>query len=162
MLSKIAEYHQDWIRFAKCFINSYEEDIVQEMYIRANDVDPKKYMVGEDINKNYFFTIIRNLCLDYHKVKGRVIKVEFIESLEDDFKTDGKDLREIEDHHQMHQEIRRKLLEEDRYLEMYYMIYTHAENPSYRDISEMTGIGLTAVHFDMQRVKETIKKNIKI
>jgi len=74
MLDKVCKYHDDWIRIAYNFLNNKQdsEDIVQDMYIKLHklniDLYNKKY--GDEINKGYFYTVIRNLSLDFIKKKS--------------------------------------------------------------------------------------------
>lgn len=157
LLEQLYKHHKDWVSFTKCFINNYAEDLVQEMYIKISKVPQSKYIKEGEIQKNYIFTILRNLCLDYHRANKKVTKVEWIADYQEDFKEQPESLEQIQHKHEQHKEIRKLLFEEERFLEMYYMIYTDAENPSYRDIEQKTGINLNSIHNDIQRVKKTIK-----
>ena len=159
MLTEIAKYHDDWLRFAKLFTSMYAEDMVQEMYIKASAVSPSKYTTKKGINKNFFFTIIKNLCVDYHRAKEKVVKVDFIDVNENDFKEQEYTIEQLKQKHEQHNNILEILRNEDRYLEMYYLVYTDANNPSYRNISEKTNLNLTSIHFDMQKVKKIIREN---
>jgi len=74
MLDKICKYHNDWIRIAYSFLNNKEdaEDVVQDMYIKLDRLNIELYnkKYGDDINKGYFYTVIRNLSLDFIKKKS--------------------------------------------------------------------------------------------
>jgi len=74
MLDKLYKYHNDWIRIANSFLSNKQdaEDIIQDMYIKLNRLNIELYNknYGNDINKAYFYTVIRNLCLDFIKNKS--------------------------------------------------------------------------------------------
>jgi len=154
VLKEIAKYHHEWLKIATYYTNDHAEDIVQEMYLRVADVDPDRIFQDGKLKKNFIYTVIRNLCLDYHRAKDRVIKVDFLED------TEATEIcTQSEEQHQQHLEICEKLRQEHFYYETLYLIYTSSDNPSYRDISEKTGISLMTIYSDMKKIKQIIKDN---
>ena len=84
-LQKIGEKHNDWLRIVKSFGCDGDkcEDIVQEMYLKANTLinSGTDISYGEDINHFYIYRILRSLFIDLCRKEAKVTKVN-IEHLE--------------------------------------------------------------------------------
>jgi RNA polymerase sigma factor (sigma-70 family) len=158
VLEELAKYHAEWVRMAKMYVKDVAEDIVQEMYLKINRWGYKCIKRGE-VQKAYIFTIIRGLCLDYLATKNRVVKTELQEWHSHEDQSDA-DLHRYYEQHENHIKIREALREEHNYYDWLFMLYTKAENPSYRDLAEESGISLMTIYNDMQKIKEIIKKKL--
>ena len=155
-MNEIAKYHKDWVRYAEGIVGDYGEDYVQEMYLKISRIDKCKYTKDGGLNKSYIYAIVRNLCIDHKRKADRHAKhTDQIEIHEQDFKNKGLTIDEIREIHQEHLNNLSKLAN-NFYLKTLYLIYTDAEDPSYRQISEETGIPVTTIYNDMQLIKKIL------
>jgi len=80
MLNKVCKDHKYWYSVAYSFLNNKQdaEDVVQDMYIKIDklNIDLYKSRFGEEVNKGYFYTVIRNLCLDFIKNKQNNLDID--------------------------------------------------------------------------------------
>jgi len=81
MLSKIAKHHKLWVNTLLKLGADKElaQDLVQDMYIRLNDLVKNKsnIMYGDDVNKYYIYITLRNLYFTHLRHQKRNIMVEF-------------------------------------------------------------------------------------
>ena len=77
LLNELSKHHKEWIKIVRSFGESnYTEDIVQEMYIRADKyIKLEKIMPDGKLNKSFIWLMLRNIYLDAVKNKNRVEKV---------------------------------------------------------------------------------------
>jgi len=94
MLKKVCLYHKDWIRIAYSFLNSKEdaEDLVQDMYIKLDRLNIELYNVkyGDDVNKYYFYTVLRNMAFTFIKKRKDNIDINDLEISNEDI-DEGKE-----------------------------------------------------------------------
>ena len=156
MLEELYKYHGYLVRFAEGYISDYAEDIVQECYLQilSGDINNNKAFKDETINLPYVVQALKFQCIKFLKAKNKIIKVEFDENYDLEHECKLQDLIEQQE---THEEIRKVLRDAHFYYETLYLIYTSAENPSYRDLSEKTGISLMTIYNDMQKIKEIIE-----
>ena len=158
MLEQLAQYHKVWISFVSkfCSDRDFIEDIVQEMYLKAHRTTSKKILIEGNVNKREVFWMLRNLCIDYHRAKAGIYKVELSDNYER--VTEPETIDKINEHHERHLRIRKKLNEFDWYYEQLYLAYTAAENPSYRYLAEWCDVSLGTISNDMKKVQKIIRE----
>jgi len=80
MLDKVCKDHKYWYTVAYSFLNNKQdaEDIVQDMYIKTDklNLDLYKSRFGDEVNKGYFYTVIRNLCFDFVKNRKSNLNID--------------------------------------------------------------------------------------
>ena len=158
MLDEVAKYHKEWVAYATGIIGGMGEDLVQEMYIKLDRQPKEKYYDG-GLNKAYIRAAIRNLCYDYAK-KKKFVQCEITEIYETDWKEDGIDLETLQELHDRHIEVRQKLANKSFFLEMLYLIYTSAEDPSLRELAKEAGVPLTTIYNDIKNIKKIIEYDL--
>lgn len=83
MLEKLAENHNEWVRYALSVCGNYDDanDLVQDMYIKMAEND-------KEVNKSYIFCVIKNIFLDQYrkqKTKEKTVFYQETETEEPDF-----------------------------------------------------------------------------
>lgn len=76
-LSKVAKYHNDWIRIVQGFGEfDYAEDIVQETYIVLTKyANEEKLFNNGKLSKGYVYFTLRSVLYQYHNTKKRIQKI---------------------------------------------------------------------------------------
>jgi len=159
MLGLLSEYHSMWISFVAKEISDYHfsEDIVQEAYIKAHRTNKEhKLIIQGEVNKSYFFKMLKNLVNDYHRSKGRVQK-EYIDELGYDEGTNGMQMERIEEIDKIHHENRKKLRYYHNYWEQLYLKKTDIKKPSFRKIAQDADMCYVSLYRDWVTVKEILQ-----
>ena len=81
-LIELSKHHKDWIRIVSALGEElYCEDIVQEMYLKMAKLENiERFYINEKLNKNFVWTVLRNMTFDYQKTKQRIQKVSIEEA----------------------------------------------------------------------------------
>lgn len=88
MLSRVAKYHDKWVRLAlKLGAGSYAEDCVQQAYLKLHKYSNLDKLLNDnnEIHNGYMYLVIRNIVMDYFNAKNKIIKIP----IDDFFKDDG-------------------------------------------------------------------------
>ena len=160
MLEKIAKYHSDWVLYVGkiCEDKHYVEDIVQEMYLKIERKNCyEKIIQGDKLNKGYVCSILKNMVSDYYRAKSKVVKVDYLQTFEEDFKTEGTPIEQIHEIHEQHLEVCKTLRQNHTYYERLFLMYTDAENPSYQDIANLSGISKATIYNGVKRIKQILQ-----
>ena len=160
-LQKIAEKHNDWLRVVKSFGCEGDkcEDIVQEMYLKANTLinSGTDISYGEDINHFYIYRILRSLFIDLCRKEAKVTKVN-IEHLERF--VEEEQIKEYKD-------IEGKMKELDTLVDKLYWYDAKVwrliaeEKMSIAQLSKESGISYYSLYNTYKNVKSLIKNNIQ-
>ena len=160
-LQKIAEKHNDWLRVVKSFGCEGDkcEDIVQEMYLKANTLinSGTDISYGEDINHFYIYRILRSLFIDLCRKEAKVTKVN-IEHLERF--VEEEEIKEYKD-------IEGKMKELDTLVDKLYWYDAKVwrliaeEKMSIAQLSKESGISYYSLYNTYKNVKSLIKNNIQ-
>lgn len=162
MLEKLFGLHKDWLNFVRMHVTDsmYDEDIVQEMYLKVNRTTyPEKFLEDNgEVNKRYTLQTLKRLCIDYNRAKNRVVK----EDIDDhmgllELPTCGMSLEDIQEINKNHHEVRDILRAEDSYWERLYMIKTCVDKPTYRELSRQTGIASSTLCKDFKKITQILK-----
>ena len=159
-LQKIAEKHNDWLRVVKSFgCEGHKcEDIVQEMYLKANTLinSGTDISYGDDINHFYIYRILRSLFIDLCRKEAKVTKVN-LEHLE----------RFVQEEEvQEYKDIEGKMKELDTLLDKVYwydkkVFDLISEGMSIAELSKKSGISYYSLYNTYKNVKSLIKNNIQ-
>ena len=84
MLEKLAVHHILWIKMLVnlgCKVED-AQDIVQDMYLRLHRLikDPSKIMYGDDVNRYYVWTTLRNMYFSKIKKDRANVFYELLDS----------------------------------------------------------------------------------
>ena len=160
-LQKIAEKHNDWLRIVKSFGCDGDkcEDIVQEMYLKANTLinSGTDISYGEDINHFYIYRILRSLFIDLCRKEAKITKVN-IEHLE-------RFVQEEET--KQYKDIEGKMKELDTLVDKLYWYDAKVwrliaeEKMSIAQLSKESGISYYSLYNTYKNVKTLIKNNIQ-
>ena len=160
-LEKIASKHKDWLRVVRSFGCEGDkcEDIVQEMYLKANTLinSGTDISYGDDINHFYIYKILRSLFLDLCRKEAKITKVN-IEYLEKFIQEE--DIKEYKD-------IEGKMKQLDTLVDKLYWYDAKVfrllteENMSIAELSKKSGISYYSLYNTYKNVKSLIKQEIK-
>jgi len=161
MLEKLAVHHTLWIKMLVnmgCNVET-AKDLVQDMYIRLHDLvkDPKKIMYGDDVNRYYVWTTLRNMYFSYLRKSNKSI---FYRMLEND-EVEQISYNEVEDN--AFESISAKIdditskwtVYDRRLFELYFI-----KGLSLRAISSGSKIGLTSIHNSILNYKQILRENL--
>ena len=160
-LEKIASKHKDWLRVVRSFGCEGDkcEDIVQEMYLKANTLinSGTDISYGDDINHFYIYKILRSLFLDLCRKEAKITKVN-IDYLEKFIQEE--DIKEYKD-------IEGKMKQLDTLVDKLYWYDAKVfrllteENMSIAELSKKSGISYYSLYNTYKNVKSLIKKEIQ-
>ena len=160
-LEKIASKHKDWLRVVRSFGCEGDkcEDIVQEMYLKANTLinSGTDISYGDDINHFYIYKILRSLFLDLCRKEAKITKVN-IDYLEKFIQEE--DIKEYKD-------IEGKMKQLDTLVDKLYWYDAKVfrllteENMSIAELSKKSGISYYSLYNTYKNVKSLIKQQIK-
>ena len=160
-LEKIASKHKDWLRVVQSFGCEGDkcEDIVQEMYLKANTLinSGTDISYGDDINHFYIYKILRSLFLDLCRKEAKITKVN-IDYLEKFIQEE--DIKEYKD-------IEGKMKQLDTLVDKLYWYDAKVfrllteENMSIAELSKKSGISYYSLYNTYKNVKSLIKKEIQ-
>jgi len=83
-LIELSKHHNEWVKIVSTFGEDYYcEDIVQEMYLKMAKLDKvERFYINGKLNKNFVWTVLRNMAFDYKKSKSRIVKVNLTEVMQ--------------------------------------------------------------------------------
>lgn len=158
MIEQISKYHGEWVLYVGKICGYYAEDIVQEMYLKVGVKQYPKCINKGKVNKPYILSMLRSMVMDYHRAKKKVVKVDYLDVFEGNFKhEEGLCLKELEERHETHLEVCKKLRGVHGYYERFYMIYTSGDNPSLQDVADASGMSKSTIHTLLKNTKQIIK-----
>ena len=161
MLEKLAVHHLLWIKMLVNLGCKLEDakDLVQDMYIRLDRLvkDPQKMMYGDEVNRYYVWTTLRNMYFSKLKKDRASIFYELRDSDEseiDDYDTLEDDaFRSITD--KIDNITSKWTIYDKRLFELYFI-----EGLSLRAISKGSKIGLTSIHTSILNYKQILRDNL--
>lgn len=159
-LTILAKHHKEWVNIVKSFgEKDFQEDIVQEMYIRFTKyAKPENVIINGKVNKSFIWIMLRNIYYDKIKFENRIETVSldnifdaFYEEIDiDNINAFSKLITKIDDTknsiHWFDKGILKLYFENDM---------------SMRDIAKETKIGLTTIFQSINKSKKKIKKEIE-
>jgi len=161
MLEKLAVHHKLWIKMLVNMGCNLEtaKDLVQDMYIRLHDLvkDPKRIMYGDDVNRYYVWTTLRNMYFSYLRKSNKSI---FYRMLDND-EVEQIDYNDLEDNafesisNDINSIISKWTVYDKRLFELYFI-----QGLSLRAISSGSKIGLTSIHNSILNYKEILREHL--
>tara|TARA_B110000503_G_C6957546_1_gene333624 strand:- start:204 stop:737 length:534 start_codon:yes stop_codon:yes gene_type:complete len=161
MLEKLAVHHLLWIKMLVnlgCKVED-AQDLVQDMYIRLDRLvkDPSKMMYGDDVNRYYVWTTLRNMYFSKLKKDRSSIFYELRDSDEseiDDYDTLEDDaFRSITD--KIDNITSKWSIYDKKLFELYFI-----KGLSLRAIAKGSKIGLTSIHTSILNYKQILRENL--
>ena len=161
MLEKLAVHHLLWIKMLVnlgCKVED-AQDLVQDMYIRLDRLvkDPSKMMYGDDVNRYYVWTTLRNMYFSKLKKDRASIFYELRDSDEseiDDYDTLEDDaFRSITD--KIDNITSKWSIYDKKLFELYFI-----KGLSLRAIAKGSKIGLTSIHTSILNYKQILRENL--
>ena len=161
MLEKLAVHHLLWIKMLVnlgCKVED-AQDLVQDMYIRLDRLvkDPNKMMYGDDVNRYYVWTTLRNMYFSKLKKDRASIFYELRDSDEseiDDYDTLEDDaFRSITD--KIDNITSKWSIYDKKLFELYFI-----KGLSLRAIAKGSKIGLTSIHTSILNYKQILRENL--
>ena len=158
-LTDLAKHHNEWIKIVRGFGEYfYTEDIVQEMYIKlSKHENSDRFYKNGTIYKGFVWITLRNMFVDYQKVKMRLEKVSITEAIqlkdesESNEKTNAKSLMDIK--------INNVVDSWHWYDKMLFNLYRNS-GLSYRQIENETGISFKSVYSTITNCKKSLKHEV--
>lgn len=160
LLSELAKKHKDWCAMVGSFGCPHDivEDIVQEMYIRLyRYVDEPERIIYEngEINTYYVYVTLRNMYLDYTKMKKRIIFVDPVDHAVDRYEYDPYEYEEAVE--QLFNKVWAEVETWEWYDATMFKVYVNSDL-SMRDLSEETTISLRSIFNTLKNGKSKVKK----
>ena len=161
MLEKLAVHHILWIKMLVNLGCKVEDakDLVQDMYIRLDRLvkDPQKMMYGDEVNRYYVWTTLRNMYFSKLKKDRASIFYELRDSDEseiDDYDTLEDDaFRSITD--KIDNITSKWSIYDKKLFELYFI-----KGLSLRAIAKGSKIGLTSIHTSILNYKQILRENL--
>lgn len=157
LLEIVSRKHNDWIKIVKSFgEKQFHEDIVQEMYLKVHkNKDKDVWFKNDQLNTNYIYSILRNICYDLRKQRSKISKVEIDLVLN----FSDSDLNQEIENKELNDIINSEIESWDFYDQKLYEVYTVHEK-SIRNVSKATGISNKSIFLTLKNCKERIIKRV--
>ena len=157
-LLELSKNHKDWIKIVGTFGEEfYAEDIVQEMYLKMAVINHvERFYLNSKLNKNFIWTVLRNMTFDYKKSKTRITKVNITEAyqLKDEYQPEILEAKK---------QFELKMLAEIKtwhwYDQLLFDLY-RTSGMSTRQIEGVTGISFKSVWKTIKICKVRLKENV--
>ena len=161
MLEKLAVHHLLWIKMLVNLGCKVEDakDLVQDMYIRLDRLvkDPQKMMYGDEVNRYYVWTTLRNMYFSKLKKDRASIFYELRDS----------DESEIDDYDALEDDAFRSITDKIDNITSKWSIYDKKlfelyfiKGLSLRAIAKGSKIGLTSIHTSILNYKQILRENL--
>ena len=161
MLEKLAVHHLLWIKMLVNLGCKVEDakDLVQDMYIRLDRLvkDPQKMMYGDEVNRYYVWTTLRNMYFSKLKKDRASIFYELRDS----------DESEIDDYDALEDDAFRSITDKIDNITSKWSIYDKKlfelyfiKGLSLRAIAKGSKIGLTSIHTSILNYKQILRDNL--
>ena len=157
-LLELSKHHKDWLNIVGTFGEEfYCEDIVQEMYLKMaviNNVE--RFYLNGKLNKNFIWTVLRNMAFDYKKSKARVTKVSLSEAMQvkDDYEPEILEAKK-----RLEIRIEKEVKNWHWYDVLLFDLY-RTSGMSTRQIETATGISFKSVWKTIKICKDRLKENV--
>ena len=157
-LIELSRYHKEWIKIVGTLGEQYYgEDIVQEMYLKMAKLDNiERFYVNGKLNKNFIWTVLRNMTCDYQKSKQRLQKVSIEEAkqLKDEYEPEVLEAKK-----RFEIKINEEVKSWHWYDQLLFDLY-RTSGMSTRQIEGVTGISFKSVWKTIKTCKERLKENV--
>ena len=163
-LSDASKSHKEYVRYVKKMgFTSHAEDLVQEMYLRLHKYEHAiKFNKDGSIPKSYIYRILYNLFIDYKKSSNKFKFVEISECKE--IKHESADIDRIMAFDKVVNSVEEgieKLDPPSKYPYNKELLSLYIESGmSMRQISSLTGISKTSIHWTIKNCREQIKEDV--
>ena len=157
-LIELSKHHKDWIRIVGSLGEElYCEDIVQEMYLKMAKLENiERFYINEKLNKNFVWTVLRNMTCDYQKSKQRLLKVNITEAMQ---VKDEYEPEVLEAKKRFEIKINEEVKSWHWYDQLLFDLY-RTSGMSTRQIEGVTGISFKSVWKTIKTCKDRLKENV--
>lgn len=157
-LIELSKYHKEWVKIVLTFGEDYySEDIVQEMYLKMANLDNiERFYVNGKLNKNFVWTVLRNMAFDYKKSRSRIVKVNLTEAMQ---LKDEYDPEVLEAKKRFELKVNQEIKTWHWYDQLLFDLY-RSSGMSTRKIEGVTGISFKSVWKTIKICKERLKDNV--
>ena len=161
MLEKLAKHHDLWIKMLVNLGCNVEDakDLVQDMYLRLNRLvkDPNKMMYGDDVNRYYVWTTLRNMYFSKLKRDRASIFYELWDS--DEGESSEYNMSEDEAFTKITEQVdditSNWTIYDKKLFELYFI-----KGLSLRAIAKGSKIGLTSIHTSILNYKQILRDTL--
>jgi RNA polymerase sigma factor (sigma-70 family) len=161
MLEKLAKHHDLWI---KMLVNlgcnaPLAQDLVQDMYIRLHRLvkDESKIMYGNDINRYFIWTTLRNMYFSRLKSNKQMPTYELNDN--DDLELDSYNIEKDNSFESIQSRIDEIVSTWSVYDKKLFSLY-FIQGMSLRKIAKGAGIGLNSIHNSVKSYREALREEL--
>jgi RNA polymerase sigma factor (sigma-70 family) len=161
MLEKLAKHHDLWI---KMLVNlgcnaPLAQDLVQDMYIRLHRLvkDESKIMYGNDINRYFIWTTLRNMYFSRLKSNKQMPTYELNDN--DDLELDSYNIEKDNSFESIQSRIDEIVSTWSVYDKKLFSLY-FIQGMSLRKIAKGAGIGLNSIHDSVKSQREVLRSEL--
>ncbi len=117
----------------------------------------ERFYINGKLNKNFVWTVLRNMTFDYKKSKSRIVKVNLTEAmqLKDEYKPEILEAKK-----RLEIKINQEVKQWHWYDQLLFDLY-RTSGMSTRQIEGVTGISFKSVWKTIKTCKERLKDNVK-
>jgi len=149
-MEEIYSQHKKWVNIVRKFgAGDFSEDIVQEMYLKINNIDLKKQTA-----EIYVYYTLRNMTYIFFKQRSKVSKIHIDDCL--DLCYEGSDRKE--ELEKIYERIEEEVESWHWYDEMLWKLYK--DGRSMRELSNETKISLSSIFHTIKTCKERITEAV--
>lgn len=158
-LNVLAKHHNEWVNIVRSFgETNFQEDIVQEMYIRIHDANSgEKAILKDEPNRAFIWIILKNTYINYYKERQKFVKVDLDEcrwlSIEEFEPQKHETICKIED------KIKDEILNWHTYEKELFRLHTQ-KSKSMREISNGANISLSSIFNTLKNCKNRIRETV--
>lgn len=158
-LLDLSLFHKEWIKIVNTLGESlYAEDIVQEMYLKMSKLENiERFYINDKLNKNFVWTVLRNMTCDYQKMKQKYQKVSINEIIQ--LKDESQPIERIQAKKNIETKILKEMSKWHWYDKLMFELY-RTSGLSTRQIEKETGISFKSVWKTIKTCKERLKENV--
>tara|TARA_B110000977_G_C10948319_1_gene443668 strand:- start:54 stop:584 length:531 start_codon:yes stop_codon:yes gene_type:complete len=161
MLEKLAKHHDLWI---KMLVNlgcnvPLAQDLVQDMYIRLHRLvkDESRIMYGNDINRYFIWTTLRNMYFSRLKSNKQMPTYELNDN--DDLELDSYNIEKDNSFESIQSRIGEIVSTWSVYDKKLFSLY-FIQGMSLRKIAKGAGIGLNSIHDSVKSQREVLRSEL--
>ena len=161
MLEKLAKHHDLWIKMLVnlgCNVH-LAQDLVQDMYIRLHRLvkDESRIMYGNDINRYFIWTTLRNMYFSRLKSNKQMPTYELNDN--DDLELDSYNIEKDNSFESIQSRIDEIVSTWSVYDKKLFSLY-FIQGMSLRKIAKGAGIGLNSIHDSVKSQREVLRSEL--
>lgn len=158
LLNELSKHHNEWCKIVRSFGEvNYSEDIVQEMYIRADKyIKLEKIMPNGCLNKSFIWLMLRNIYLDAVKNKSKIEKVSLTQYT---FIAEPSEETKHESYKRLYSKLNQEIDSWHWYDKMLFNYYKDS-GMSLRQLSAATNISTRSIFYTIKICKQRLLESV--